>query len=88
MKNKEEFIKLVDARFFKHLNTKSLILFGEKRKRTEYLSFVYDNLLSNIINYKPNPPRKYISFPKSRYVIRMVPPFELDDYCIYYFNLS
>src|SRR5665648_236845 len=88
MKSKEEFIKLVDNRFFKHLRTNSLIPFGEKGKRTEYLSFVYDNLLSNIINYKPNPPRKYISFPKSRYVIRMVPTFDFDDYCIYYFCLK
>ena len=88
MKSKEEFIKLVDNRFFKHLRTNSLIPFEEKGKRTEYLCFVYDNLLSNIINYKPNPPRKYISFPKSRYVIRMVPTFELDDYCIYYFCLK
>ena len=88
MKSKEEFIKLVDARFFKHLKANSLIPFEEKRKRREYLSFVYDELHSNIINYKPNPPREYISFPKSRYVIRMVPTFELDDYCIYYFCLS
>src|SRR5665648_830101 len=47
MKSKEEFIKLVDNRFFKHLRTNSLIPFGEKGKRTEYLSFVYDNFIFN-----------------------------------------
>lgn len=88
MRSKEEFIKLVDSRFFKHLNTKSLIPFGEKRKRSEFLGFVYDDLLSNITNYKPKSPRKYISIPKNRYVIRMVPTFELEDYCIYYFCLK
>jgi hypothetical protein len=88
MKSKKEFIKLVDTRFFKHLNTKSLIPFKENRKHAEYLSFVYDNLLSNITNYKSKEPRKYISIPKNRYVIRMVPTFELDDYCIYYFSLK
>lgn len=88
MKSKEEFIKLIDLRFFKHLNTKSLIPFGEKKKRVEFLGSVYDDLLSNITSYKPKPPRKYISIPKSRYVIRMVPTFELDDYCVYYFCLK
>ena len=88
MKNKEEFIKLIDGRFFKHLSTKSLIPFNETRKRTEYLSSVYDNLLTNIVTYKPNPPRRYITTPKSRYIIRVVPTFELDDYCIYYFCLK
>lgn len=88
MKNKDEFIEIVDNRFFKHLNTKSLIPFEEKRKRTIFLGNVYDKLLGNITNYKPKPPRRYISIPKSRYVIRMVPTFELEDYCIYYFCLK
>lgn len=88
MKSKEEFIKLVDARFFKHINTRSLIPFEEERKRVEFLGSVYDDLLSSLTNYKPKPPRKYISMPKSHYVIRMVPTFELDDYCIYYFCIK
>lgn len=88
MKNKEEFIKLVDARFFKHLNTKSLIPFKVQEKRADFLGVVYDKLLSKILNYKPKSPRKYISIPKNRYVIRMVPTFEIDDYCVYYFCLK
>lgn len=88
MKSKEEFIKLVDNDFFKHLNTKSLIPFGEPKERQVFLGEVYDNLFSNLIKYKPKSPRKYISTPKSRYVIRMVPTFELEDYCIYYFCLK
>lgn len=88
MENKVSFIKLVDARFFKHLNTKSLIPFQEKTKRIEYLGKVYDNLIANFTSYKPKPPRNVISIPKNRYVIRMVPTFHLDDYCIYYFCLK
>jgi hypothetical protein len=88
MRSKSEFIKLVDSRFFNHLNTKSLIPFNEKGDRKEFLKSVYDKLLDNLTNYKPQIPRKYISIPKNRYVIRMVPSFELDDYCIYYFCLK
>jgi hypothetical protein len=85
MKSKDEFIKLIDQRFFNHLNLKSLIPFNEKINREDFLEIVYDDLLSNLVNYKPKPPRRYISTPKSQYVIRMVPTFELHDYCIYYF---
>lgn len=88
MKTREEFIEMVDDRFFKHLLTKSLIPFNELRNRSDYLGLVYDELLSNLLNYKPKPPRKYISVPKSKFVIRMVPTFELDDYCIYYFCIK
>lgn len=88
MKSKEDFIKLVDNRFFKHLLTRSLIPFVTKEKRINFLGIVYDELLANLVNYKPKPPRKYVSFPKSKYVIRMLPTFELADYCIYYFCLK
>jgi len=88
MKTKEEFIKLVDNRFFKHLLKNSLIPFGNTEKRYSFLGKVYDDLHSDLLNYKPKPPRKYVSVPKSKYVIRMVPTFELADYCIYYFCIK
>jgi len=62
--------------------------FGEKKPREEYLGLAYEKLHSNLINYKPNPPRKYLSYPKSRYVIRMIPTFEMADYCIYYYCIK
>jgi hypothetical protein len=88
MKTKEEFIKLVDNRFFKHLLKNSLIPFESTEKRNSFLGRVYDDLHSDLLNYKPKPPRKYVSVPKSKYVIRMVPTFELADYCIYYFCIK
>lgn len=88
MKSKEDFIKLVDNRFYKHLLKRSLIPFETKEKRVDFLGKTYDELLSNLVNYKPNPPRKCVSVPKSKYVIRMVPTFELADYCIYYFCIK
>lgn len=88
MKTKDEFIKLVDNRFFKHLLKNSLIPFESKEKRNLFLGNVYDDLHSDLLNYKPKPPRKYVSVPKSKYVIRMVPTFELADYCIYYFCIK
>lgn len=88
MKTKEEFIQLVDNRFFKHLLKNSLIPFGNIEKRDSFLGKVYDELHSDLLNYKPKTPRKYVSMPKNKYVIRMVPTFELEDYCIYYFCIK
>ncbi len=88
MKSRSEFIKLIDSSFFNHLNKKSLIPFQEKRLRKEYLDSLYSEVLLGITSYKPRQPRKYISIPKSHYVIRMVPTFELSEYCIFYFCLK
>ncbi len=88
MKNKEEFIEIIDSKFFNHLIKNSLISFWTNPNRIDFLNTVYDNLLSSISGYKPKKPRKYISHPKSRYVIRMVPTFELSDYCIYYYCIK
>ena len=85
MKKVDDFSKIIDNNFFKHLNKFSLIPFNLKESRTSFLKKTYDELLSNFTKYKPQKPRKYISSPKSRFVIRMVPTFELSDYCIYYF---
>jgi len=88
MKNKDEFIKLIDSKFFNCLKNKSLIPFGDVEDRNIFLGKVYDELHTNLLGYKPKPPRKNISFPKSKYVIRMVPTFELADYAIYYFCIK
>lgn len=79
---------MVDNRFFKHLLKNSLIPFKNIDKRNSFLAKVYDDLHSDLLNYKPKPPRKYVSVPKSKYVIRMVPTFELADYCVYYFCIK
>ncbi len=88
MKNKEEFIKIIDNKFYNYLIKNSLIPFTNVIERKEFLSRLYDNLMSNFLNYKPKPPRNYISIPKNKYVIRMVPTFQLGDYCIYYFSIK
>lgn len=88
MKNKIDFIALVDNRFFKHLKNNSLVPFRDCSVRKDFLESTYDKLLNNLTGYKPLSPREYISFPKNRYVTRMVPTFELEDYCIYYYCLK
>lgn len=87
MKSKEEFISLVDNKFFKHVTKGSLVKFENTAEilRENYLGEVYDELLRNVTEYEPQEPRKYIATPKNKYVSRMVPTFTLRDYCIYYY---
>lgn len=91
MINKKEFIKIVDNRYFKHLINKTSDPFDSKYKEIGWKKTVektYDELIHDITGYKPKPLRSYISHPKSKYVIRKLPSFELEDYLIYYYCIK
>ena len=80
---KTEFIENM-ASFYNHICKNSLIKFDAPIPgKKDVLSNLYDDIECN--TYQPNLPREYIIYNKGNHVARIVPTFELKDYCTYFY---
>lgn len=90
MVTSEKFAKNVDRRFLKHLINSTMVPFdvGMGTDKNTFLKAMFDESFQSITDYMPKKPRKYISIPKNKYAIRMVPTFHMSDYCLYYYVIK
>lgn len=88
MNSEQEFIDKVDSRFYKYLIKETLLSFQKVPKRKIYLQELFGKISSSVKDYKPKPPRDYISTPKTKYVVRMVPSFDFEENIIYYYSIK
>ncbi|MCL2017541.1 MAG: RNA-directed DNA polymerase [Alphaproteobacteria bacterium] len=83
--SKQEFIDSTTS-FYNHIIKNSMVAFSKHPDKNILLSKLYDNISWN--TYQPSLPREYIVYNKGRCVARIVPTFELNDYCVYFYCLN
>ncbi len=78
----DNFQQIIDRKFWRCITRDTLCPVGEQSK-DKLLRILYDSIVDK--TYYPSPPREYLVSHKSQKVARIVPVFEIKDYCLYYF---
>src|SRR5665213_1602175 len=77
----DSFYKTIDRKFWDVINKNRLV--EDERNRTDVLSPLYKRLASH--EYFPSIPTALIEQNKGLGVVRQIPIFSPEDYCVYYF---
>ncbi len=84
IKTKEEFIKICsDQKFWQWINNKSYIPYEKITDKEIFLTNIYKKIAAR--TYYPKPPKEYLSLNKGHGVVRIIPSFQLEDLCVYYY---
>lgn len=85
---KKEFEEIFNRSFWRAFNDKLFPIFEkiEKDEKESILNNLYNDIKEK--NYYPSIPRNYIYQNKWLWVARVVPVFEIKDYCLYYYCIK
>lgn len=87
--NFSDFSKFFNKDFWKAFKNKVLFYWDfdlTTEKKKEILEQLFTDLKNK--NYYPSIPRTYIYKEKSNFISRIIPVFEIKDYCLYYFCIK